>query len=486
MRLTKRLANVQQALDERRPLGTTCLVNWVHYKEVRVKATAVVHRGENAEAVEARVLKRLHQSINPLPSELPSAGWPFRQPLRASHVYDIMLAEPGVNFVDNVELLVDEVPDGKITSLAVDAFQAHTWYAATGSRLFRSMDNGDGWELVEQFPENETTYCVRPNQFKAGEVALISNLICGPSDSQVVLGSRLYVSQDCGETWRKVAELLPQRFRDVAWVPRQSGKILMIAADETLYELALMPGASVAPVSVDASRPKMGFYAVTSTVGVRGTVYVAAAAQQSNGVFLSTRGGQGNWDIIRLKGDDIRVLKVQKEENQTYLWAGITLMGNEVPKPGEDGVGGTVRWELQGDTSPGNGTIMRKNWAGGSCHDLAFTTDYAFAATHDKGVMWLDLRKGTTAQWNQPLLGSGLPLRDNKMNFQPMEEVAANPADNVVMGGSPNGIHRTRDNGLDFQSCSEKEFSDKVTLPDTWLFVSGEHEVDVKSEDASR
>ena len=107
------LANVQQALDERRPLGTTCMVNWVHYKEVRVEARAVVHRGENAEAVQARVLKRLHQSINPLPSALPSPGWPFGQPLRASHVYDIMLAEPGVNFVDNVRLLVDEVPQSE-------------------------------------------------------------------------------------------------------------------------------------------------------------------------------------------------------------------------------------------------------------------------------------------------------------------------------------------------------------------------------------
>ena len=48
---------VQTALDERRPLGTTCLVTWAHYKTVRVTANIVVRREEDPEAVKNRVMR---------------------------------------------------------------------------------------------------------------------------------------------------------------------------------------------------------------------------------------------------------------------------------------------------------------------------------------------------------------------------------------------------------------------------------------------
>ncbi|HEY0050191.1 MAG TPA: putative baseplate assembly protein, partial [Pyrinomonadaceae bacterium] len=121
---------IRRALDERRPLGTVCLVNWVHYKKVGVSAQAVIHRGADAESVKSRVLKRLHQTINPLPSEdLNSDGWTFGEPLRASHIYDILLAERDVSYVENVRLHLDEVPENDITSIAVDYFQPQTWYS---------------------------------------------------------------------------------------------------------------------------------------------------------------------------------------------------------------------------------------------------------------------------------------------------------------------------------------------------------------------
>src|SRR5262249_4279935 len=64
---TETRTRVQQTLDERRPLGTTCVVNWAHYKAVRVTARIVVRQEENPQAVKQRVLERLHQTINPLP-----------------------------------------------------------------------------------------------------------------------------------------------------------------------------------------------------------------------------------------------------------------------------------------------------------------------------------------------------------------------------------------------------------------------------------
>src|SRR5262249_11954528 len=92
---TEALEQIQKALDERRPLGTTCLVNWAHYKTVIAKARVILHREEDRAALKARVLRRLYQTINPL-------EWRFGQALRASHIYDIILVEPGVNYVDSV------------------------------------------------------------------------------------------------------------------------------------------------------------------------------------------------------------------------------------------------------------------------------------------------------------------------------------------------------------------------------------------------
>jgi hypothetical protein len=37
-----------------------------------------------------------------------------------------------------------------------------------------------------------------------------------------------------------------------------------------------------------------------------------------------------------------------------------------------------------------------------------------------------------------------------------------------------------------FTCCSRREFAEKVTLPRTWLFASGEHEVEVVTYDDVR
>lgn len=106
-----------------------------------------------------------------------------------------------------------------------------------------------------------------------------------------------------------------------------------------------------------------------------------------------------------------------------------------------------------------------------------------FAATHEKGVLWLDLSKGSEAGWHEPVIGSGLPIRDTDRIFQPVYAVAADPNQHEVMAGGPVGIFRSTDNGTSYESCSGDVFQDKVTLPGTWLFCSGEHNVEVVTED---
>ena len=87
---------------------------WIRCKTVHVKADIVAYQEEDAGALRQRVLKRLYRTISPL-----SPTWRFGQALRASHVYDFILSEPGVNYVKDVRLVVDDVPDAQVASIDV-------------------------------------------------------------------------------------------------------------------------------------------------------------------------------------------------------------------------------------------------------------------------------------------------------------------------------------------------------------------------------
>ncbi|HSK73091.1 MAG TPA: baseplate J/gp47 family protein, partial [Pyrinomonadaceae bacterium] len=457
---------IRRALDERRPLGTVCLVNWVRYKKVGVSARAVIHRGADAESVKSRVLKRINQVINPLPSDLPSRGWEFGEPLRASHIYDILLAERDVSYIENVSLHLDEVPESDITSVTADFFQPNTWYSSTGARLFRTIDDGEGWELLNVFADEQIEF-IRTNKIKAGMLAVITRLKDG--------GSRLYISADCGETWRELART-DFIINDLTWTWRNNAPLLILATDEGLYELSLQAGGSPVQILVDAQKPNLGFYAVTASIGIRGTFYIAAAARSQGGIYLSPEGGKSeSFANIGLKEEEVRVLEMQVDGVQTYLWAGVRVLGSEAGK-------GCFRWNLQGSGMPNPPFNFQRGWGGGSCRGIAFKGSLVFAGTHEKGVLWLDTAKGEAASWHQPILESGLPIRDEERIFFPIETIASLSGQNYVFVGGRRGVFRSADNGTTYESVSQKVFSDKVTLPPTWLFCSGEHNIEVVSE----
>jgi hypothetical protein len=461
-------AQIQRELEERRPLGTTCVVNWARYKSVRVRARIVVRREEDPAALRERVLARLHGTISPLPTEYNSTGWPFGQALRASHVFDIALDEPGVRWVDQVRLLVEAVPGRAVTALAADALQPHTWYAAGGDTLYRSLNDGDGWEPAGQF-QGETIETISVSTLRPGLAAVATTL---PERA----GSRLYLSRDCGESW---AEPLTTAFRveDLAWTQREDVAVLLLATDVGLYELALRPGAVPVQVLVDPNDPDRGLYAVTVAADVRGAVSVAVAAQATGGVYLSSEGGRPNsFRPIGLAGEDIRVLAVQYDGPRAFLWAGAFAPG------GEDPGKGAFSWELRGSQDPPEGwRAFGRGWTGGSCRSLAFLGTRVLAGTHRAGVMRLD-PGAREAAWQAPDVRCGLPLRDPG-RFHPVATVAADPAGELLMAGGVEGVYRSRDRGEHYAPASATEFEERVTLPETWLFVGGEHEVQVVSED---
>jgi hypothetical protein len=236
----------------------------------------------------------------------------------------------------------------------------------------------------------------------------------------------------------------------------------------------------------------MSFYGVTTAVGVRGDVSVAVASQNSEGVFLSSQGGRSNsfHKIEGMEGLDVRVLAVQVQGPRSWLWAGTFAFGDDDGK-------GCYRWELRenGEDPIAGWEIFNAGWKAGSCRALTFSTSGILAATHHGGVMGLDATK-QNPKWIPSKLNSGLPVRNSTGRFMPVDTAAANPAGTLILAGvvgsddqpKDRGIYRAEDQGTAFDSWlftqnSTSQFTDKLTLPETWLFTSGAHEITVVSED---
>lgn len=460
---------VQQTLDERRPLGTNCLASWASYKTVHVKARVVVRREEDLQAVRLRVIERLYQAINPLPTPLSSTGWPFGQTLRASHVYDIALEEPGVRWVDQVRLVMDEIPDKNVVAIVADAAQPQVWYVGSGSILFRSLNNGEGWEVAGRFPGAEITV-VQVHPERLGLLAVVAQL---PN----VQGSNLYISRDCAETWDATTYSFGFQVQDLAWTVRGGDPLLLMASNAGLYELTLRPGSSPVQVSVDSTRQTLGFYAVAASTDILGSVNVAVAAQDMRGVYLSSSGGLTNtFRYTGLRGEDIRQLVIEHEGPRSFLWVGTAVAG------GNDPGKGCFTWELRGSQDPPEGwQSFGKNWTGGTCHSITFVGRKVLAGSHRAGVLQLDLH-ARDGSWQASDVECGLPMRDAG-RFHPVSTIATNPEGSLVLAGGTKGVFCSTDEGQTYTSASNKVFSDKVTLPATWLFVSGEHDIAVVSED---
>lgn len=462
-------------LERRRALGTNSRATWARYKAVSIQATVVVGREEDAEAVRRRIDDRLYQTLSPLPTPLNPSGWAFGEPLRASNVYRMLEhPEPGVRYVDAVRLMVDEAPDAAVRTLAVDQYQARTWYAGRESVLFRSTNAGGGWEPVGRF-DGETVLRVVPAPApvrpgivpRPGSVAVVT----APGEG----GARVHLSTDLGETWSLLTDL-DSRIQDLAWLDRDGTGALMLATDAGLYEVSLLPGAVPLQILVDPADADRGFYAVRAFVSERGAPGVAVAAQTSYGVYLSTSAGRrGSFVHVGLANVDNRVLAVQYDGPATLLWSGA---GEPDPKRPGQGCHRTrlfesdVRWQT-----------VQTGWVGGTCRDVAFTGPLAVAATQSGGVLRLDTL-AAQPQWQPVMVNCGLPLRD-RARFVPVDAIAAtNGPERLILAGGDRGVHRSTD-AVDWAASANRATADMVTVPDTWLLCSGEHNIKVVRQDAT-
>ena len=327
------------------------------------------------------------------------------------------------------------------------------------------MNDGDGWEPAGLFP-GEHVDAWRPTPNQPGLIAVATRL------ANDAAHSRLHLSADCGETWDAATQTL-DAVEDLAWTMRDGVAVLLLATRVGLFELAVQPGARPLQVLVDPASQDLGFLAVAASTDFRGATSVAVAAMEAGGVWLSSAGGRREtFKAIGLKDQDVRVLEVQHDGPRSFLWAGVAAAS------GADPGKGCASYELLGAAVPAAGwRAFDRNWDGGSCLSIAFAGANVYAGTHRSGVLWVDASRDN-ASWRRPEVGSGLPLREKDRLFQPVPALAARTEPPLVLAGGPGGVFRSS-TGDRYEPCTQSEFTEKVTLPPTWLFCSGQHEIEV-------
>lgn len=566
---------IRVLLEAKSPLGTRIAPRWARYKEVTVHANLVVTNDTDPEKVKERVLERLYRFISPLPSlqteaqdqlgidNLPAiaqAGWPFGQPLRVGAIYRLILAkeEKTVKFINDLTLTVAAAPDQNVTSVVADHFQPHTWYAASQSQVLRSTNDGDGWEPVltltatdgtpvyvtgpdgpwtpQSVTRDETVIrvCANPNQ--PGMVAAAAQHKNGANEA--VVASPLYVSSDCGESWYKVLELWDKKkIHDMAWLPRPGAHPLLLATDNGLYAIAPLaptgaPQRSVAiPITVEPGSTPL--YAVTVVQDERGLLGVAVARQKRQGVYYAPvpeRGGTAyQFKKLEVKpseggpaiAEDFRHLKVQRLDDEIYLWAGAMALGDQgkgcyrwqldpqqnlfdegdwinPPTPADkpdDAPADSIRRAAEKDAKPSEGL-----WTGGSCYALAFHEATVLAVTAWGGLLALtfDARSpNKIPPWRRISTETfpryRAPLSQDRDLFLPLTAIDVKPVAKhgqpTIMVGGETGIYRVNiPDGNMAQITVDNvgqgdltRLRDAVTLPPGWLVVSGEHDIQVST-----
>ncbi len=461
-RTEEALTRVRQSIDERRPLGTCCVVDWYRFKPIQVHARLVLHPEEDLQAVRSRVVARLCELINPLGSH------PLRRRLHASDIYHTVLNEPGVLYADGVRFFVDQAPDAEVGAVKVDPFHRGLWYVAAGDRMFRTMDDGSGWELLDRF-DGESVEQVACCDYKAGLVAAISHQTGDDGET-----SRVRLSEDCGRNWTTVHEL-GFRVNDAAWLSRGGAPVLLLATDEGLFQVP--PNSGPVPVLVDPNDQSLGFYAVVSVEAPRIGTQVAVAARNSHGVYLCPDDQLEGFRNIGLTGRDVRILSAQRVGPRAFLWAGLAAVG------GAEG-DGCQRWELRRDPEEIDGwTAMGSGWRGGSCRAIASHGEHVYAATFHAGVLSMDSARKNPA-WQVPGIDCGLPLRDTERLLHRVNDLAVAPpldqtdeADTILLCGGSKGVFGSDDNKR-FRLVSDTTFSELVTIGEGYLFCSDEHQIE--------
>lgn len=472
------LDNARSLVRARRPVGVEVHLAWARCRPVDISARIVLQETEQRDAVTARLAERLHALL------APDGTWPFGRALRASDIYEVLLSERGLLYVDRLAFRIADAPSEAISNLARDAAQPRTVYAA-GHSLFRTLDASESWASILDRP-GETFLGMQTNPDLPGWLAAFSRQDAGPTHV-------VYISRDGGESFddpSRLATADPEerlaRFafnfeiRDIAWSTRDGVPVLLVAGRAALQKIRFSTPVSIEILPVrgtgaaETAEDQRGFEAVAVARHVSGLEFTAVACRERLGVYLSAGGGP----FVLLPdttGKNIRVLAFQHQGNDTFLWAGLSA------GKGEDGLGAQrIGVRVDGGYDPTSWTPFKNNWSGGSCETLDFYDDLVAAGTNRSGI--LTWRVGTDKQWSgPPAIGCGLPPVNERRSLPPARGAIVVPGGDgpVLLFGGDDGVYRSDDMGLNYVANGRHDFEDRVPLPRNWLFCSGQIELDI-------
>lgn len=464
------LGRVDLALAERRPIGVRTKVLWAHCRAVSISARVVISSVEDPEAIGPRIRRRLDDLISP------TGRWPFGKTLRASDVYDAILAEPGVRYAEQLSFTIEEGPKADVVDLHRDPNQPRAFYAVAGGLVYRTLDNAESWTTVLA-PDGADAVAVRSDPEQPG-------LLMALSTERAADAMTVRLSRDGGESWSAVETVQSERLYDVASLKNGPRMQLYYAGRKGLRIVSL--GDAASSTLLDKLGPQageddndIGLYAVAVARLASGVPCVAVARREKRGVLISREGGKaGSFQTIPgAEGRDIRRLYFLREGDRMFLWATLAAERGEA---GE----GVMRVEARGDgIDPEGWKIVGKDWKGGSCTGLSFSPGLVAASSNRAGICLLDRDKPDEA-WRPAPFASGLPIEEDRKTLAALTGVGLGLTAPLVLASGASGVLASRDEGRHYTAAGDVQFSDRAPLPPNSLYCSGAHDIRVVRENA--
>jgi len=422
------------------------------------------------------VIQSLYRTICPKVISAAVKDWNFGQSIKSWDIYKIIASEPGVVSVEQLKLNTSFAPKNNNKALAADNHQPDTWYTSSGNSLFRTVNNGKGWEKINEF-EHEISK-ILPYPLKATSltenIGLLAVVIKNKTKTD-----QIHISHSCGENWNNELSIKFKSINDIAWLEKHAGPCLLIATHDALYEYTIRAGSVPIKILVDQQSHDLRIDAITTRQEGSDGGLVAVFSSKENGQIYVSRNGGADKSFQKLSNNpwragEVSSLLMQKRGPHHYLWVLLKKMPNQTGNA-------CYRRHISLSGEDHEGWVkLSAGWKAGNCHSLAFKDSLVFAATEDHGIVFLDLDQ-RDPEWNKLTQNGKLDLEAISKLGEP-ELVVANPKNALLMVAGKKGVFLSKDKAKTFNNCSRSFFSDEITIPKNWLFCSAEHAIEVELE----
>ena len=471
-------------LETRRPLGAQIKTRWARLKPIRVHLRLAADPLADPEALRARLVRALDTMLSPIGHG--GTGWAFGAALRTWHVGQVLRNESAILYGEDPVLEAVETPSEPCPSLACDNFEQGVWYAAHKDAIYRSINDGGGWERLWQFDGEAPVLIATPgNWHDAARMQGLVAVVTRRSDAAGnVTGGTILLSRDCGESWNLLLRFnVASQVHDVDFLLRDDRPTLLLACADGLREMTPGTEKNWRRVTVESEHDDAAVWAIATAPNPPGSAhrFSVMVARDQRGLFHSARDGLGeSYRSIGPRGQEkrmFRVLRTQMHAGRARIWAGIRLPG------GAENTPGCFEYPVTGEDEEPAVIPHFDSWNGESCRDIAFMDGLVLAATHGTGVHVLDLSQADV-RWRPANVDCGLPQRSIGQ-LQPIAAICARPglamsAPERLGETQGGGIYASRD-GRTWQHTTDPMSRNRVTLPPDWLFCAAEtgHLIDI-------